>query len=490
MDNEKKIWDVLLKFIGNPYGVAGQMGNLQAESGFNPKKLENSFEKKLGMTDAQYTQAIDDGTYTREQFANDGAGYGLAQWTYHEHKDLMYFGAKYRNVSIGDLDYQLEFLQEDLNRFSSVLNVLRTATSVKEASDDVLLRYEKPADTSEAVKNKRIANAQVFFDAYADKDWVLRNKKANEVVASARSRIGDPYVFGARGETCTPSSRRSYADNDNCPVIHNGKSSCSGCKYKGRHIYDCRGFTYRCFLDAGMRIDGAGATSQFNDSSNWMETGLTDDMPDVVCCLFKKKGDKMSHTGIHIGNGQIIHCSGEVKTDVISNRTWTHYAIPIGLYTKKDVASARRIKAVSNLKKGSKGAAVEELQRRLKELGYYTGAIDGIFGTGTVKAVKEFQADHALTVDGIAGTLTQTVLDEAYKGKDAISSGDQTDGTDVLTDLFSKIGKYIVYINKYAKKIDTTTQPKEDIYPTIKKYVNYITKYAKKITDLTTIKGV
>ena len=53
------------------------MGNLYAESGLVPANLQNTYEKKLGYTDATYTAAVDSGAYT--SFAKDGAGYGLAQ---------------------------------------------------------------------------------------------------------------------------------------------------------------------------------------------------------------------------------------------------------------------------------------------------------------------------------------------------------------------------------------------------------------------------
>lgn len=76
-NTEKYIWDYLLSKIGNEYGVAGLMGNLQAESGLRSNNLQNTFEKKFGMTDEQYTAAVDNGTYTN--FVNDSAGYGLAQ---------------------------------------------------------------------------------------------------------------------------------------------------------------------------------------------------------------------------------------------------------------------------------------------------------------------------------------------------------------------------------------------------------------------------
>lgn len=55
---------------------------------------------------------------------------------------------------------------------------------------------------------------------------------------------------------------------------------------------------------------------------------------------------------------------------------------------------------------GSRGAEVVEIQRRLKQWGYYDGAIDGIYGYKTYMAVRKFQAKNGLKVDGIAGSET------------------------------------------------------------------------------------
>ncbi len=57
----------------------------------------------------------------------------------------------------------------------------------------------------------------------------------------------------------------------------------------------------------------------------------------------------------------------------------------------------------SALREGSAGAAVRVLQTKLKTLGYYTGNVDGDYGSGTVTAVKAFQRAHGLTADGVAG---------------------------------------------------------------------------------------
>ncbi|MBO5536351.1 MAG: peptidoglycan-binding protein [Clostridia bacterium] len=62
------------------------------------------------------------------------------------------------------------------------------------------------------------------------------------------------------------------------------------------------------------------------------------------------------------------------------------------------------------LVRGDRGPLVSALQSRLKELGYYTIRVDGIFGSGTQRAVRNFQARNGLSVTGIADVTTQNVL--------------------------------------------------------------------------------
>ncbi len=65
------------------------------------------------------------------------------------------------------------------------------------------------------------------------------------------------------------------------------------------------------------------------------------------------------------------------------------------------------------LRNGSSGQKVRELQQRLKDLGYYTGSVDGSFGSGTETALRTFQQNNGLTVDGVAGKNTLTQLNSS-----------------------------------------------------------------------------
>lgn len=94
-------------------------------------------------------------------------------------------------------------------------------------------------------------------------------------------------------------------------------------------------------------------------------------------------------------------------------------------------------------KKGSTGATVTEIQTRLKAWGYYTGAVDGTYGSATEKAVKYFQQSNGLTADGQAGSETLAALGlptgggSASGGGDGGSSGSGEGDVDLLARLIS-----------------------------------------------------
>lgn len=188
--DSEKIWNRLDDERFNDYGKGGLMGNLDAESGLKPKNLQNSYEKKLGYTDDSYTAAVDNGSYGN--FVKDSAGYGLAQWTYWSRKQNMLTFARAAGKSIGDLGMQLDFLCKELKEsYPTVYNKLKTAASVREASDIVLTQFERPADQSEAVKLKRANMGQKYYNQYAKKTGgSVMGVTAQDVLNVMRSWIG------------------------------------------------------------------------------------------------------------------------------------------------------------------------------------------------------------------------------------------------------------------------------------------------------------
>lgn len=164
--NESVIWNFFKEKGLNAFAIAGIMGNLFAESGLKPTNLQNNFEKSLNMTDEVYTQSVDNGSY--KNFVQDQAGYGLAQWTFWSRKDELLKFAKGAGKSIGDITTQLDFLWKELQRYTSMMKILTKAATIKEASDLILLEFERPADQSENVRQKRAEYGQKYYDKFND----------------------------------------------------------------------------------------------------------------------------------------------------------------------------------------------------------------------------------------------------------------------------------------------------------------------------------
>ena len=228
---------------------------------------------------------------------------------------------------------------------------------------------------------------------------------------------GWPYVFGAWGEQCTPAGRRRRVRDDHptivsaCQVLNGKKSVCDGCKWDlPVRMYDCRGFTHWLLDQVGINIEGSGCTSQWNAKKNWTVQGPISEMPkDRVCCVFVQKNSKMEHTGMYLGDGSTVECSSGVQYFKTMKSKWTHYAIPAGLYDDTPVPTPDK----PTLRRGDQGPYVTLAQTELINRGYDLGSwgADGKFGAATEKAVRQFQQDWGLSVDGIIGPKTWAMLD-------------------------------------------------------------------------------
>ena len=92
------------------------------------------------------------------------------------------------------------------------------------------------------------------------------------------------------------------------------------------------------------------------------------------------------------------------------------------LYSSSAKKAAAVVANLGSLREGASGGAVRALQQQLSTLGYYTGSIDGDYGSGTVAAVMAFQSNAGLTADGIAGKATQNAIYAAINGTGGGSS--------------------------------------------------------------------
>jgi hypothetical protein len=238
------------------------------------------------------------------------------------------------------------------------------------------------------------------------------------VFETAKLCVDWPYVWSAWGEYCTPANRKKRNTRPDehptivsaCQVLSGKKSSCSGCKwYPGGlcvRMYDCRGFTSWCLKQYGISITGSIVSSQWN-GDNWRAKGEISSIPDdLLVCLFEKKDGKWIHTGLGY-RGASCECQKGVQYFAKRDKKWTHWAVPKGIDGKlPDVKPT--------LRRGDKGEYVTLLQTKLLTRGYDIGSsgVDSKYGKCTENAVRAFQRDNGLAVDGVTGPKTWAALDE------------------------------------------------------------------------------
>ena len=158
------VWAEVYNQTGNEYGTAALMGNLQAESGIIPYRLQGDFTSTYYKS-INYTDNVNSGVISRDEFIHDGKGYGLAQWTYYTRKEALYDAWQNSGyASIGDIRFQVSFLLNEIqSSYPTVYSAIVNATNIRDASDIVLVQFENPADQSLAVKIYRAGLGDAIY---------------------------------------------------------------------------------------------------------------------------------------------------------------------------------------------------------------------------------------------------------------------------------------------------------------------------------------
>ena len=144
-------------------------------------------------------------------------------------------------------------------------------------------------------------------------------QKQKDVIDWVLSKKGSGYAFGSSGQEL----RRKYGKNFN----NNTK------KWLYKEVYDSAGLVKKAFEQAGIKLPH-GATSSWKNG-DWKEKGDIKHMPsNQVCVLYRRGNDGMVHSGIYLGNGNVIEAKGSaygVVETSLKDGHWTDYAIPKGL---------------------------------------------------------------------------------------------------------------------------------------------------------------
>lgn len=252
-----------------------------------------------------------------------------------------------------------------------------------------------------------------------------------DFVAYLKQMVGQPYWYGTCGYNCTSSllkakarqypshygSSRSARYNKDIAA----KQVCADCVGLGKgFIWTSGGGAILAAIGTGTKIvNKYGSGGCPDKSANGMfayakakklKYGTIATIPDIPGLAVRKDG----HVGYYIGDGKVVEAQSFAKGIVITNlkdRPWTDWYEFPGIKYKEIKEEPKPNRATVKL--GSRGAEVSTLQQKLKDLGYDIGktGVDGKFGSKTMAAVKAFQKDKNLKVDGIVGKATWAALE-------------------------------------------------------------------------------
>ena len=393
----KQIWDFLKAAGFNDYATAGIMGNINAESGMRSNNLQDTYAREFGMSDAQYTTAVDSGEYTN--FINDSAGYGLCQWTYHTRKKKLYDLAKAKNKSISDIDIQLELLLKELKGMTGLYNTLKNATSVRQASDAFMIQFENPCDKSEKRKEGRANFGMVYYNKYSKQggNTVMSVKTYQENDKVQLSEHFNSYEFRCGlGRPCACTT--ILIDDKLVEFLeqirqHFGQpitiTSAYRCENYNRSIGGATGSRHSKGQAADIVVKGVSPreVAKYAESIGVLGIGLYETASDGYFTHI----DTRDYKSFWYGQSQAK------RTTFGGSKPITTVPTP-----SKPIVQENP----TQLAFGAMGEATKQLQEDLNSLGFDCGDADGIYGTKTKEQVIEFQRKYGLEDDGIAGPLT------------------------------------------------------------------------------------
>lgn len=391
-DIENEVYNFLKNKNFTLSGIAGILGNANAESNVRPICLETIGKQQLKMTDQEYASKVDNGTYSN--FIHDGYGWGIFQWTWHTRKKALLNFAKQKNKSIADLSMQLEFFINELQQsFSSVYKTLITQDNVKACSDAMLFNFEAPAAAS-SKSQQRYNMSMVYYNKFAKGEEMQMS--TNTYQKGIKKQLSKYFVsteFDCHGSGCCSITLinpklveylNKIREHFKAPItISSG---------------------YRCVIH-NRNVGGAtGSRHSRGDAADIIVKGHT---PREVAQYAESIGIKGIGLYETAKDGYFVHIDARdyksfwygqacaARTTFGSNNT----TIPSS--TNKSYMGI-----------GDSGDNVKALQKLLIQLGYDLGkgGADGIFGSATRQAVLDFQKKKGLNIDGLAGQATLNAL--------------------------------------------------------------------------------
>lgn len=252
-----------------------------------------------------------------------------------------------------------------------------------------------------------------------------KKKKSSWILKYCKAQLGRPYWRGTFGQHATPAllefERRRFPESYKAADFEAQAKA-------GQKVHDCCGLLKGAMLCD--TINGAPDSSQlkYYDLNPKMlydaastKSDCMQNFPDIPAYLVYNSNK--SHVGVYVGGGEVVeargHVYGVVKSSINDARWkfWSNYCFADYSDIKPKKADEVKYTELEVCRKGSKGDAVRTIQANVHVF------VDGVFGSDTEKAVKDFQKKHkdndgkALVCDGVVGAKTWEAIINKWSAK-------------------------------------------------------------------------
>lgn len=249
------------------------------------------------------------------------------------------------------------------------------------------------------------------------------------------------YIFGQSGTMWTNSDQKlkvnymvkNYGEDwkKNADAKNNKYylTAMYGSKWIGHNVADCSGMFVWVYRKYGLSISHRSTAiyTTYCNKKGKLNSDLKKTLIPGTAVFTGDTATDHPHVGLYVGDGKCIEASGVDAGVIRSNITdgkWKWYGLlkdvkyPASEATEQPSAPTDEeipVQTLPTLRKGNTGEYVTLLQTKLLQKGYDLGkyGVDGDFGSATLAAVKAFQRDHGLTVDGVVGRNTWTALNDS-----------------------------------------------------------------------------
>ena len=225
-ETSQRIWKFFKSKGWTDEGVAALMGNLDKESTLRPVQLQGDLADSNRTKSMKYVAEADK---NKRNFTRGQIGFGIAQWTTPDRKENLWNYAQSKGKSVGDLDTQLEFLNDELEtKYKGVVAELKNTKDVGSAAVTVLKKFEVARDRNlKSEQEDRASRAMGWYKTYAGKE--LESESSTETASSTTPTNTSTDSIGnsssAPGSVLTASENGSVSTSS--PMAAGGASDAS-----------------------------------------------------------------------------------------------------------------------------------------------------------------------------------------------------------------------------------------------------------------------